>query len=119
MYFGPRALSENASALPIVLGLALAAQHGEEGAFGLVVNRPVLTSGRIVVNLDPPVETEGDLEVWVGGPVEPERSWILVGEEPLAPALLVQVGARVRDGGSTATTSRSRAPRCRPRTGLG
>ena len=51
----------------------------EEGAFGLVVNRPVLTSGRIVVNLDPPASTERELQVWVGGPVEPQRSWMLVG----------------------------------------
>ena len=26
-----------------------------------------------------------DLQVWVGGPVEPERSWILVGREPGEP----------------------------------
>jgi len=51
----------------------------EEGAFGLVVNRPVLTSGRVVVNLDPPASTERELQVWVGGPVEPQRSWMLVG----------------------------------------
>ena len=51
----------------------------EEGAFGLVVNRPLVTSGRVVVNLDPPVSTDHELEVWVGGPVEPHRSWMLVG----------------------------------------
>ena len=53
-----------------------------EGAFGLVVNRPLVTTGRVVVNLDPPISPEHDLQVWVGGPVEPERSWILVGDEP-------------------------------------
>ena len=46
--------------------VVLLCKHSDEGAFGLVVNRPLLT-------------TERDLEVWVGGPVEPERSWILVG----------------------------------------
>jgi putative transcriptional regulator len=55
--------------------------HDENGAFGLVVNRPLVTSGRIVVNLDPPVTTDRDLQLWVGGPVEPQRSWILVGEK--------------------------------------
>jgi putative transcriptional regulator len=54
----------------------------DEGAFGLVVNRPLVTTGRVVVNLDPPVSTDRELEVWIGGPVEPQRSWILVGEKP-------------------------------------
>jgi putative transcriptional regulator len=53
----------------------------DEGALGLVVNRPLVTSGRVVVNLEPPVSTDRELEVWVGGPVEPHRSWILVGDE--------------------------------------
>ena len=54
----------------------------EDGAFGLVVNRPLVTTGRVVVNLDPPVATERELELWVGGPVEPHRSWMLIGSEP-------------------------------------
>jgi putative transcriptional regulator len=54
----------------------------DEGAFGLVVNRPLVTSGRVVINLDPPAETDRELQLWVGGPVEPERSWILVAEDP-------------------------------------
>lgn len=59
--------------------VVLLCRHGHEGAFGLVLNRPAVTSGRVVVNLDPPVSTERSLEIWVGGPVEPQRSWILVG----------------------------------------
>src|SRR4249920_3743988 len=59
--------------------VVLLCRHSDEGAFGLVVNRPVRTTGRIVVNLDPPVSTERELEVWLGGPVEPQRSWMLVG----------------------------------------
>ena len=56
--------------------VVLLCTHSEEqGAFGLVLNRPLVTSGRVVVNLDPPVTTDRDLEVWVGGPVEPERSF--------------------------------------------
>ena len=57
----------------------LLCKHNDEGAFGLVMNRPLVTTGRIVVNLDPPVSTERELEVWIGGPVEPESSWMLVG----------------------------------------
>ena len=59
--------------------VVLLCTHSEqEGAFGLVLNRPLVTTGRVVVNLDPPVTTDQELEVWVGGPVEQHRSWILV-----------------------------------------
>jgi putative transcriptional regulator len=59
--------------------VVLLCKHNTEGAFGLVLNRPLVTAGRVVVNLDPPVATERELQVWVGGPVEPQSSWILVG----------------------------------------
>ena len=62
--------------------VVLLCKHGEEGAFGLVVNRPLVTTGRVTVNLDPPVSTDRELQVWIGGPVEPQRSWVLVGAEP-------------------------------------
>ena len=67
----------------------LLCKHNEDGAFGLVVNRPLITTGRIVVEVESPaaqMSTDRDLQVWVGGPVEPERSWILVGDEPDEPA---------------------------------
>jgi putative transcriptional regulator len=59
--------------------VVLLCNHNPEGAFGLVMNRPMATTGRVVVSLDPPVSTERELEVWIGGPVEPSSSWILVG----------------------------------------
>src|SRR5579871_2534050 len=62
--------------------VVLLCSHNEHGAFGLVVNRPLETTGRITVNLDPPVTSDRDLQVWLGGPVEPQRSWILVGRTP-------------------------------------
>ena len=61
--------------------VVLLCKHNSEGAFGLVLNRPLVTAGRVVVNLDPPVETDRELQVWVGGPVEPQSSWILVGSD--------------------------------------
>lgn len=62
--------------------VVLLCKHSDEGAFGVVVNRPLVTSGRVVVQLDPPIATDRELQVWVGGPVEPQRSWILAGDPP-------------------------------------
>jgi putative transcriptional regulator len=73
----PQMLDPNFSRTVVLL-----CRHNDEGAFGLVINRPLVTSGRVVVNLDPPVATDRELQVWVGGPVEPQRSWILVGDSP-------------------------------------
>src|SRR3954471_2586908 len=78
----PQMLDPNFSRAVVLL-----CTHSDEGAFGLVLNRPLVTSGRVVVNLDPPVTTDPDLQVWVGGPVEPQRSWILSGQEPESDAL--------------------------------
>jgi putative transcriptional regulator len=70
--------------------VVLLCQHSDKGAFGLVVNRPLTTSGPVVVEVraeDGEAEprtvrsSEVDLQVWVGGPVEPQRSWILVGQD--------------------------------------
>ena len=70
--------------------VVLLCQHTERGAFGLVVNRPLITSGPVVVEVraeggaaEPRSvqSSEAELQVWVGGPVEPERSWILVGHD--------------------------------------
>ena len=58
--------------------VVLLCQHDtDEGAFGLVVNRPVDDDGEIVPQTSGSA-TEHELEVWIGGPVEPERSWILM-----------------------------------------
>jgi len=62
--------------------VVLLCKHGDDGALGLVVNRPLVTTGRVTVNLDPPVSTDRELQVWVGGPVEPQSTWILVGRDP-------------------------------------
>jgi putative transcriptional regulator len=73
----PQLLDPNFSRTVVLL-----CKHNEDGALGLVVNRPLVTTGRVTVQLDPPVSTDRELQVWVGGPVEPHRSWVLVGEEP-------------------------------------
>jgi putative transcriptional regulator len=62
--------------------VVLLCKHTGDGAFGLVVNRPVKTSGRVTVKLDPPVSTDREVQMWIGGPVEPNTSWVLVGRSP-------------------------------------
>ena len=53
-----------------------------DGAFGLVLNRPTEAPASGMVRLDPPVERGNDLPLCTGGPVEPDRGWILTGDEP-------------------------------------
>jgi putative transcriptional regulator len=89
----------------------LLCKHSDDGAFGLVVNRPLVTTGRVVLSLDPlapepalanmPEMITEDLEVWVGGPVEPERSWMLVHGAPEGPQ---DYGMRVAEGLSLSTS---------------
>jgi putative transcriptional regulator len=53
-----------------------------DGAFGLVLNRPTDLPASTMVRLDPEVDGGNDLPLLVGGPVEPGRGWILVGDKP-------------------------------------
>ena len=53
-----------------------------DGAFGLVLNRPTGMPASEMVKLEPPVVGGNTLPLCIGGPVEPERGWILLGEEP-------------------------------------
>jgi putative transcriptional regulator len=62
--------------------VVLLCEHTPEGAFGLVVNRPSGTDAFDAVELVPPPSRNSGLSLWVGGPVEPQRGWILLGEEP-------------------------------------
>ena len=74
--------------------VVLLCRHNEQGAFGLVMNRPLTTTGRVVVSLEPPVSTERELDIWVGGPVEPHRTSILVEGDPDADEA---AGTRITD----------------------
>lgn len=53
-----------------------------EGAFGLVLNRPTEMAASEMVKLDPPILRGNMLPLCIGGPVEPERGWILLADEP-------------------------------------
>jgi putative transcriptional regulator len=71
--------------------VVLLCKHVTEGAFGLIVNRPLVTNAR-------------DLDVWSGGPVEPERSWILVNREESQPGADEVPCMRVAEGLSLSTS---------------
>lgn len=62
--------------------VVLLCEHGADGAFGLVLNRPTTTRATSVIHLDPPPVRDCGLPVWIGGPVEPQRGWILLAEQP-------------------------------------
>jgi putative transcriptional regulator len=60
----------------------LLCQHTADGAWGLVLNRPTGNAAAEAVRLDPPVTVDNGLELWFGGPVEPERGCLLLGDDP-------------------------------------
>ena len=62
--------------------VVLLCQHSDEGAWGLVVNRPTGKSAAMVVQLDPPIMQDSGMQLWLGGPVEPQRGCLLLGAEP-------------------------------------
>lgn len=62
--------------------VVLLCEHAPEGAFGLVVNRPSDVSAAEAVNFEPPLERANNLPLFVGGPVEPQRGWILTSQPP-------------------------------------
>jgi putative transcriptional regulator len=62
--------------------VVLLCEHAPEGAFGLVVNRPSDISAAEAVRLEPPLTSANELPLLIGGPVEPQRGWILTSQPP-------------------------------------
>ena len=62
--------------------VVLLCEHGAEGALGFVVNRPTELRAADTVALDPPVRGNSGLILWTGGPVEPQRGFLLLGDDP-------------------------------------
>ena len=60
--------------------VVLLCDYTEEGAFGLVVNRPMSEPAWQMVKTEPPVRVDPDLRLWMGGPVDPQRTWVLMTE---------------------------------------
>jgi putative transcriptional regulator len=60
--------------------VVLLCEYTEKGAFGLVVNRRMDEPAWTMVKTDPPIKVNPDLRLWIGGPVEPQRTWVLMSE---------------------------------------
>lgn len=61
--------------------VVLLCEHRDDGAMGLVVNRPTDALASQIVQLDPAPPDDSGLGVWIGGPVEQSRGWLLYADE--------------------------------------
>jgi putative transcriptional regulator len=62
--------------------VVLLCDYMPEGAFGLVLNRPTEVPATAMVKLEPELQHGNELPLYIGGPVEPQRGWILLSEPP-------------------------------------
>ena len=60
--------------------VVLLCYYDDEGAFGLVVNRQMEEPAWTLIKTEPPVRVDPDLKLWVGGPVDQQRTWVLMSE---------------------------------------
>jgi putative transcriptional regulator len=57
--------------------VVLLAEYSARGAFGLIVNRQMADPAHEVIRSDPPMEIRKDVHLFLGGPVEANRAWVL------------------------------------------
>ena len=74
----PQMLDPNFSRTVVLL-----AEYGKHGAFGLVVNRRMVEPAHEVIKPEPPIDIHKDVHLFVGGPVEPNRAWVLTAHREL------------------------------------
>lgn len=78
--------------------LVYIAEHNDQGALGIIVNRPIdMSLGTLFEKIDLPLEAEGfaELPVFFGGPVHTDRGFVLhrpIGEWQSTLAVNAQVG---------------------------
>lgn len=60
--------------------VVLLCEYTGQGAFGLVVNRQMSEPAWRLIKTEPPVRVDPELRLWIGGPVEPYRTWVLMTE---------------------------------------
>jgi len=79
--------------------VVLLVDYTEQGAFGLVVNRPMAEPAWTLIKTDPSVRVNPDLHLFIGGPVEPQKTWVLSSDaqgpedeqQEICPGLLLSV----------------------------
>lgn len=58
--------------------LVLMVDHGEEGSFGFVVNKPApIEFAEVVGELGMDLDASAEVAVFLGGPVSPETGWVI------------------------------------------
>ena len=60
--------------------VVLLCDYTEEGAFGLVVNRQMDEPAWKLIKTEPEIRVDPGLRLWIGGPVEPQRTWVLMSD---------------------------------------
>jgi putative transcriptional regulator len=60
--------------------VVLLCEYTDRGAFGLIVNRQMSEPAARVIRTQPPITVDPELRLWIGGPVEPQRTWVLMSE---------------------------------------
>ncbi len=63
--------------------VVLLAEYSQRGAFGLIVNRQMTEPACDVIKPEPPMDIQKDVHLYLGGPVEPHRAWVLTSHREL------------------------------------
>lgn len=63
--------------------VVLLCEYGTEGAFGLIVNKPMAKPAHEMVQTVPELPIRDDIHLFTGGPVEPMRAWVLTSRQSL------------------------------------
>jgi putative transcriptional regulator len=79
--------------------VVLLCDYTDEGAFGLVVNRQMEQPAWTLIKTEPPVRVDPELRLWIGGPVDQQRTWVLMSEaqgpddeqQEISPGVLLSV----------------------------
>ena len=79
--------------------VVLLCDYTDQGAFGFVVNRQMEDPAWQVIRTEPVVRIDPDVRLWVGGPVDLQRTWVLMSEaqgpqdeqREIVPGLLLSV----------------------------
>jgi len=60
--------------------VVLLCDYTDQGAFGFVVNRQMDEPAWQLIRTEPPVRIDPDVRLWMGGPVDLQRTWVLMSE---------------------------------------